>query len=445
MSISSKPTRPGGPFEVPNRRLDRSLALKARAERVIPSLSQTFSKGPTQYVQGVAPAFLAHGQGSHVWDVDGNEYIDYPMALGPVILGHNYPPVTEAVRRQAEEGTAFSLPHPLEVEVAELLVEMIPCAEMVRFGKNGSDATAGAVRVARAYTGRDIIACCGYHGWQDWYIGTTTRNRGVPEAVRRLTVPFGYNDIASLERIFDEHAGDVAAVIMEPVGVVEPRSGFLQQVADLARREGALLVYDEIVTGFRLARGGAQERYGMIPDLACVGKAMANGYPVAAVVGRRDIMQVFDEVFFSFTFGGEMVSLAAAKATLQILRDEPVIEHLWRQGRRLQDGYNDLARRFDLADVTECIGLSPRTVAVFREAGGEESLLRKSLFQQECLLRGVLFSGNHNLCYSHNDGDFDATLSAYEEAMAVLADAVRHGDERARLRGEQVQPVFRRA
>lgn len=426
-------------------KLDRSRELRKRAERLIPSCSQTFSKGPTQYVQGVAPAFLARGQGSHVWDVDGNEYIDYPMALGPVILGHNYPAVTEAVDRQAVEGTSFSLPHPLEVEVAELLVEMLPCAEMVRFGKNGSDATSGAVRVARAFTGRDVIACCGYHGWQDWYVGTTTRSKGVPEAVRRLTVPFEYNNIASLERIFEEHQGEVAAVIMEPVGVVEPRDTFLQQVADLTRREGAVFIYDEVVTGFRLARGGAQEYYGVLPDLACVGKAMANGYPVAAVVGRRDIMALFDEVFFSFTFGGEMVSLAAAKATLQIIRDEPVIEHLWTQGRRLQDGYNELARRFDLPRITECIGLPPRTVAVFRDDQGEESLLRKSLFQQECLLRGILFSGNHNLCYSHSAADIDMTLSVYEQAMAVLADAVRNRDERTQLRGEPVQPVFRRA
>lgn len=423
----------------------RSQEWKARAERIIPSCTQTFSKGPTQFVQGAAPVFLARGQGSHVWDVDGNEYIDYPMALGPIILGHNYPAVTEAVRHQAAEGTAFSLPHPLEVEVAEQLIEMVPCAEMVRFGKNGSDATAGAVRVARAFTGRDVIACCGYHGWQDWYIGTTTRNKGVPDAVRRLTVPFAYNDIGSIERIFHDHPGRVAAVIMEPVGVVEPYEGFLQQVADLTRRQGAVLIYDEVVTGFRLARGGAQQYYGVMPDLTCVGKAIANGYPVAAVVGRRDIMALFDEVFFSFTFGGEMVSLAAAQATLSVLRDEPVIEHLWAQGRRLQDGYNALARRFELSAITECVGLPPRTVVVFRDEHGTESLLRKSLFQQECILRGILFSGNHNLCYSHTPADIDATLGVYEDAMAVLADAVRAGNERTRLRGEPVQPVFRSA
>ncbi|MBI3953640.1 MAG: aminotransferase class III-fold pyridoxal phosphate-dependent enzyme [Chloroflexi bacterium] len=427
------------------RSLKRSQELKAEAERLIPSCSQTFSKGPTQFVQGVAPVFLARGQGSHVWDVDGNEYVDYPMALGPIILGHNYPAVTAAVIRQVQEGTAFSLPHPLEVELARLLVELIPCAQMVRFGKNGSDATSGAVRVARAYTGRDIIACCGYHGWQDWYIGTTTRSKGVPKAVQALTVPFQYNDSASLERIFAQHPGQVAAVIMEPVGVVEPEPGFLQAVQQLARREGALLIFDEIITGFRLALGGAQEYYGVVPDLACVGKAMANGLPIAAVVGRREVMELFDEVFFSFTFGGEAISLAASLATINEMRQKNVIGALWAMGGRLKDGYNALAAELGVGRYTECIGLAPRTVVTFKDETGAESLLLKSLFQQECLKRGVLFSGNHNVCYSHSDADIQHTLGAYRAAMEVLAEAIKAGDAAQRLEGEPVQPVFRRA
>jgi glutamate-1-semialdehyde aminotransferase len=199
------------------RSLARSQEYFNRARLVIPSCTQTFSKGPSQFVQGVAPIFLKRGQGSHVWDVDGNEYIDYPLALGPVILGYNYPAVSDAVRRQIDDGVSFSLPHPLEVEIAEALVQIIPCAEMVRYGKNGSDATSGAVRAARAYTGRELIVCCGYHGWQDWYIATTTRRKGIPQAVCDLTLTFEYNNIASLERIFQDHSDNVAAVIMEPV------------------------------------------------------------------------------------------------------------------------------------------------------------------------------------------------------------------------------------
>jgi len=416
-----------------------------RGQRVIPGCSQTFSKGWTQFTFGASPIFLRSGKGCRVIDVDGNEYVDYPMALGPIVLGHNYPRVSEAVRRQMDEGTTFSLPHPLEVQVAETLVEIVPCAEMVRFAKNGSDATSGAVRLARAFTGREIIACCGYHGWQDWYIGTTTRNKGVPKAVQDLTIPFEYNNIASLERIFAEHSGQVAAVIMEPVGVIEPEQGFLERIRELTRREGALLIFDEIITGFRLALGGAQEYFGVIPDLACFGKAMGNGYPISAVVGRREIMQLFDEVFFSFTFGGETVSLAAALATISEMRKKNVISHLWEQGQKLKDGYNVLAREFGVDRYTECIGLPPRTVVTFKDETGSESLVLKSLFQQECLKRGVLFSGGHNVCYSHSNADIDHTLQAYRAATEIMAEAIRSGDPLQRLEGKPVQAVFRQA
>jgi glutamate-1-semialdehyde 2,1-aminomutase/spore coat polysaccharide biosynthesis protein SpsF len=426
-----------------DRELKQSHELKVKAERLIPSCSQTLSKGPTQFVQGVAPVFLARGQGSHVWDIDGNEYIDYPMALGPIILGHNYPTVTEAAIRQIRDGTTFSLPHPLEVRVAELLTEVVPCAEMVRFAKNGSDATSGAVRVTRAYTGRDIIACCGYHGGQDWYIGSTTRNKGVPKAVQELTVPFEYNIIESLKRIFAQHPGQVAAVIMEPVGVVEPQNGFLEQVRDLTRREGALLVFDEIITGFRLALGGAQQYFGVTPDMACFGKGMANGYPLAAVVGSREIMRLFDEVFFSFTFGGETVSLATAFATINEIRERDVVDHLWEQGQKLKDGFNVLAQEFGVNRYTECIGLPPRTVITFKDEANTESLVFKSLFQQECLKRGVLFGGGHNVCYSHSSTDIDHTLRVYRTAMEILAEAIKSGDAALRLEGGPVEPVFR--
>ena len=426
------------------RELKRSYALKAKAARLIPSGSQTFSKAPTQFVQGVAPVFLSRGQGSYVWDVDGNKYIDYAMALGPVILGHNYSAVTEAVTRQMADGTAFSLPHPLEVDVAEALVLLLPCAEMVRFGKNGSDATSGAVRVARAYTGREVIACCGYHGWQDWYIGTTTRNKGIPKAVQALTCVFEYNNIESLRHIFAQHPGQVAAVIMEPIGVVPPHNGFLQEVRELTRREGALLIFDEVVTGFRLALDGAQGYFKVTPDLACFGKGMANGYPLAAVVGRRDIMELFDEVFFSFTFGGETLALAAAAATITELSGKNVIAHLWEQGQRLQDGYNVLAKEYQLSKFTECIGLAPRTVVTFRDETGYDSLILKSLFQQECLKRGILFSGGHNLCFNHSPADIDYTLRVYRTAMEIVADALSKRNVTERLEGDAVQPVFRK-
>ena len=430
---------------IAGRSLARSREYLARARKVIPSCTQTFSKGYTQFVQGVAPLFLERGRGSHVWDVDGNEYVDYLMALGPIVLGYDDPDVTAAVQRQLADGVTFSLPHPLEVEVAEMLAKVVPCAEMVRFGKNGSDATSGAVRAARAYSGRDVIACCGYHGWGDWYIGTTTRRSGVPTAVCELTRTFTYNDIGSLERLFAEYRGRIAAVIMEPVGVVEPSPDFLQRVAAVTHANGAVLIFDEIVTGFRLALGGAQERFGVTPDLACFGKAMANGFPLSTVVGRREIMEVFDEIFFSFTFGGEALSLAAARATIAKLREKNVIEHLWRQGTALQNGYNAFARECGLDGRTQCIGFPPRTVLVFKDRAGADSLAMKSLFQQEMIKRGILTAGGFTLCYAHSDEDARRTLEACRDALTLLARAVAEDRVEAALEGPVIQPVFRNA
>lgn len=447
-SFTSYANEPPVPEQV--RTLKRSLELKEEASRLIPGYTQTFSKGPLLFIQGVSPVYLSKGLGSHVWDVDQNEYIDYPMALGPVILGHNYPAVTNAVVQQINLGTSFSLAHPLELEVASLLVDQIPCAEMVRFGKNGSDATSGAVRAARAFTGRDIIACCGYHGWQDWYIGTTTRGRGVPEAVSDLTATFTYNNFASLEKIFAENPGQVAAVIMEPIGVEEPEDDFLSKVRELTRREGTVLIYDEVVTGFRLGLGGAQEYFGVIPDLTCVGKAMGNGYPISAVVGSREIMKIFDDVFFSFTFGGEAVSLAASRATIEEIIEKPVIEHLWQQGQRLRDGFNVLAETYNLGHYLECVGLPPHTAISYKD-GAEKAgisadidfLQVKSLFQQECVKRGVLVSSSQNMSFSHSNQDIDYTLRVYRTSMEILSVALKEGDLLSRLEGPLVEPVFR--
>ena len=429
----------------PSRRMEKSQEYLALAQRFVPGCSQTFSKAPSQFVQGVSPAFVRRAEGCRVWDVDGNEYIDYVMALGAVILGHKDSDVTRAVAAQLEEGTIFSLPHPLEVDVAMLLADVVPCAEMARFGKNGSDATSGAVRAARALTGRERVACCGYHGWQDWYIGTTTRNRGVPRAVQDLTSTFGYNDIASLERLFAAYPGEIACVILEPIGVVEPVDNFLHKVAEITRANGALLVFDEVITGFRLAEGGAQEYYGVVPDFGCFGKAMANGYPISAVVGRRELMQVFDEIFFSFTFGGETLSLAATQATIAKIRAGHVIDHLWRQGKSIQSEFNALVDGLGLGDLVHCVGLPPRTVVTFKDRDGKDSLALRSLFQQEMVKRGVLFLVGFNMALAHQDADVDQTLEACRQALDVVAGAVDTNSVERRLDGPMVQAVFRRA
>lgn len=425
--------------------INKSLQLYNIARNLIPSCSQTFSKGYTQFSFKVSPVFIETAKDCRVWDVDGNEYIDYSMALGSITLGYAYPGVNDAISEQLNKGIVYSLPHPLEVKLSQFLVDIIPCAEMVRFAKNGSDVTTGAVRAARAYTGRDKIISCGYHGWHDWYIGTTTRNKGIPKAVQELTLTFEYNNIESLKKLFDENRGEIAAVILEPVGVVAPEKGFLEEVKELTHKNGALLIFDEIVTGFRLSEGGAQEYFGVVPDLACYGKGMANGMPVSAVVGTREVMKIFDEIFFSFTFGGETISLAASIATINEMKVKGVIEHLWKMGRKLQDGFNALAVKHGLNTVTECIGFPPRTVITFKDTHGQESLELKTLFQQEAIKRGVLFSGAQNMCYSHTDTNIERTLEVYDESLGILAGAIKGGDVESYLEGEIVQPVFRKA
>jgi glutamate-1-semialdehyde aminotransferase len=263
--------------------------------------------------------------------------------------------------------------------------------------------------------------------------------------VRRLTLTFDYNDIDTLKRIFAEHSGQVAGIVIEPIGVVAPENGFLQEIRELCKREGSLLIFDEIITGFRLARGGAQEYFGVVPDLACFGKAMANGYPLSAIVGPGEIMKVFEEIFFSFTFGGEALSLAAARATMKEIAEKEVIGHLWEKGERLMDGTAVLARELGVEGHVRCLGLPPRTVVNFYDESGRESFLIKSLFQQECLKRGVLFSGGHNLCFSHSDADIDSTLRTYRAAMEIIGDAIRKNKVRECLEGEPVTPVFRKA
>jgi glutamate-1-semialdehyde-2,1-aminomutase len=425
------------------RTLARSREWLERSARRIPGCAQTFSKGPISFVQNVAPNFLVRGKGPWVWDVDGNRYVDYILGLGPVILGHADPAVNDAAARQMALGVSFSLPHTVEVEVAELLCDLIPCAEMVRFGKNGSDATAAAVRVARAFTGRDLVVRCGYHGWQDWFIGSTSRYLGVPAAVRALTLRFPYNDPGALERIFAERPGQVACVILEAVVLEPPAPGFLEGLREQCRRHGALLIFDEIVTGFRMAFGGAQEYFKVLPDLACFGKAMANGFPLSAVVGRAAVMRLFEDVFFSGTHGGEAVSLAACQATIAELRRRDGFAALWRTGARLQDGARRILSDLGIAHRVDCPGLPPRTGFSFRADTEAETLALRSLFQQEALKRGILTHGNHMISLAHTDEVVDLTLEIYREVFAAVADALAHGDAERRLEGPPVKVVVR--
>ena len=423
------------------RSLTGSEALWKQAMALMPNGTQTLSKGPAVFVDGVHPKYLQRGQGSHVWDVDGNEYIDYGMACASVILGYAYPCVAEAIAKQAYEGTNFTMMHPLETDVAQLLVAMVPCAEMVRFAKNGSDATSAAVRIARAYTGREKIAHCGYHGWEDWYAIGTPRRRGIPKILGDYLFTFKWNDPDSLRQIFQEHPGEVAAIILEHAAEM-PKDGFLQQVTDLAHDHGALVIFDEIYTGFRYAVGGAQEYFGVIPDLVALGKAMSNGMPLSAVAGSREIMKDTEDVFFSMTFGGETASLAAAKACLTEIRKGMVISFIWTQGRKLMEGFNRLAKEIQLRAEATC--LPPKNAFDFYNSSGTLSSDIKSLFLQEMCKRGVIMGFGFNLIsYSHSDADISDTLEAIGEALQVVKKATDEGNIDKYMEGRKIETVFR--
>ncbi len=420
--------------------ISQSDEYYARALQLIPAVTQTLAKGPGQYVRGVAPKFLRRGKGSHVWDVDGNEFLDYNMGIGPLSLGYCYEPVDRAIRDQLSEGITFSQMHPLEVEVAELIHQIIPNAEGVRYSKTGCDVTTAAVRLARASTGRSKVLCCGYHGWHDWYIAVTDRNRGIPQEVQDLTFTFNYNDIQSVADSIDN---DTACVILEPVVFEAPRDNFLHRLKELCAQNGTLLIFDEMWTGFRLALGGAQEYFGVQADLMCYSKAVANGMPLSILAGRKDIMSLCDrDIFFFTTFGGEALSLAAARATIGELRDKRVPDYLARQGKKIKEGYNAITRELGM-EYTTCTGFDCRTIVTFNSSAGNPLEL-KSLLQQELIRRGILWGGFHNMSFSHTDDDVAYTLAAYREALPVLHEAVRNGSVRSSLKGEPVEPVFRK-
>jgi glutamate-1-semialdehyde 2,1-aminomutase len=427
------------------RNYTRSTEWLRRAKATMPSASQTYSKSYRYYCEGAAPAFIERGEGCRLWDVDGNSYIDYLLALGPITLGYADPAVDEAIKRQLRKGIVFSQPSPLEVELAEVIVDIVPSAELVRFVKNGSDATSAAVRLARAYTGRDVVLSCGYHGMQDWYIGSSENNLGVPQAVQDLIETFPFNDIAALEAALDRHDGAVAAVIMEPLRTEEPLPGYLAKVRELTTKRGVVLIFDEVVTGFRVALGGAQSRYGVTPDLTALGKGMANGMPLSAVVGRAEIMQLADQgAFISLTFGGETLSLAAALATIEELKRRDVFRHTWALGERLQRGMQDAVERTSAGDIAKVAGTQIMPALFFKACGNATANDVLSLFQQELAARGVLFLGVNYLCASHTEDDIDYTIGVFTEALHEVS-KLKHGTPLEELlKGASYRPIFKR-
>lgn len=432
-------------------RYRRSIELSARAHAVIPGGCHTYAKGDDQYPL-LAPGFIARGRGCHVWDVDGNEFIEYGMGLRAVTLGHAYPRVVNAVAEALELGTNFTRPAPIEVECAEMLLAEVENAEQVKFAKDGSTVTTAAVKLARAYTGRDLIAVCIDHpffSYNDWFFSVTPMTAGIPEAVRQLTVTFRYNDLESAERVFTEHPGRIAGVILEPARTEEPAPGFLSGLKSLCERNGSILIFDEMITGFRWARGGAQKLYGVRPHLSTFGKALANGFALSALCGDREIMQLGglnhdrERVFLlSTTHGGEVHAMAAAIATMREYAEQPVIETLYDRGDRLRAAVDEIARRHGVSEHFKVVGRSCNLQYVTADRDGKPSQAFRALFLQELIRHGVI-APSFVVSFSHAPEDIDRTAEAVDAALAVYARALEDGVEK-HLVGPPVKPVYRK-
>jgi glutamate-1-semialdehyde 2,1-aminomutase len=424
---------------------EKSQSLLTVAKTIIPSASQTYSKSFRCFCEGAAPVFLEKGKGCRVYDVDGNAFLDFLLGFGPVTIGYNDKRINQAIVEQLARGISFTLPHRLEAELAQKVVDIIPCAEMVKFVKNGSDAAAAAVRLARAFTGRDMILCCGYHGFHDWYVGSTSNNRGVPRSVADLTQPFPYNDVASLDWLLEKHMGKVAAVILEPVSLEEPENQFLETIRSLCNRHGVVLIFDEVVTGFRIALGGAQAYYQVMPDLCCMGKGIANGMPLSLLAGKKEIMKTMDHgAFVSTTFGGETLSMAAALETIRIMETLDYFEHTWNLGRMWLDSVDRIIRDKGAGEFVLTAGLPPHSGVMFRTLGTVSAEDFKSLFIQEIIAMGILSLGINNYCLAHTKEDVMKYATAVETALDVCRKAVESGSAAPFLRGGRFNPVFAR-
>lgn len=433
------------PYSAPGR------MLQQRAHELIPGGCHTYAKGDDQFPKQ-APPFIVRGKGCHVWDLEGHEFIEYGMGLRAVTLGHAFAPVVEAAFRQLSSGSNFTRPAPIEVECAQQLLALLPTAEMVKFCKDGSHAVDGAVRLARAYTRRDIVAICGDHPFfstNDWFIGTTEMNAGIPESSRQLVVKFRYNNIASLEALFARYDGEIACVVMEAARTEEPAPGYLEGVKRICHAHGALLVFDEMITGFRWHLKGAQHEYGVTPDLSTFGKALSNGFSVSALAGRREIMQLGgsdhqrERVFLlSTTHGAETHELAAALATMRFYRDYPVVETLYARGARIREGFERAVEDNGLVGYVDVVGRDCNLVFGTRDAEKKPSQAFRTLFLQE-MIKGGVIAPSFVVSYSHSEQDLERTIDAASASLAIYRNALEDGVEKY-LEGGSVRPVFRR-
>ncbi len=428
-----------------------SLILQKKFNSLIPGGSHTYAKGDDQFPEFM-PVYIEKGKGCHIWDVDGNKYIEYAMGLRSVTLGHNFEPVVSAAYKQMLKGTNFGRLAKIELECAETFLSMIENAEMVKFSKNGSDSTNGAIKLARAYTGRDMIGICADHPFfsvDDWFISTTPMNAGIPKAISKMTAKFNYNDLESIEKMFEKHSDKIACIILEPEKYTPPKNDFLNKAKEICHKNGALFILDEMITGFRWDNGGAQKIYKVDPDLSTFGKAMGNGFSIAALAGKREFMKLGglhhekERVFLnSTTHGAETHALAAAIATMNYYRDNNVTDFLSKQGRKLKKGINKASRELGIEDKVSIIGPDCCSVYTTRDPEGNPSQPFRTLFIQELMKRRLLMPSTI-VSYSHSDSDIQTTVERMYDAMIIYKKALEEGIEKY-LKGRPVAPVWRK-
>lgn len=428
-----------------------SKRLQRMSHSLIPGGAHTYAKGDDQYPEHT-PMFITHGQGCHVWDTDGNEFIEYGMGLRAVTLGHAFEPVVEAAAKQMALGINFTRPAKIEVDAAEAFLQIVDGAEMVKFAKNGSDVTTAAVKLARAYTGRELVAICGdqpFFSTDDWFIGTTEMNAGIPPVIANLTLKFRYNDLHSLRTLFDQYPGQIACVIMEAEACVPPEPGYLRQLKELCEARGAVLVFDEMITGFRWHLRGAQKFHGVVPHLSTFGKALGNGFAISALAGKREIMRLgglqHDQrrVFLlSTTHGAEGHALAAAMETMRVYCQRGVVDVLWTQGEKLRALVSQSIAENKLEKYFEMIGRPCNLVYATHDQHRQHSQPFRTLFIQELIRRGIL-APSFVVSFSHSDADLEQTAQAVHEALTIYRKALDEGVEKY-LEGRPVKPVNRR-
>lgn len=425
---------------------ENSNSLLDKVVESIPLAAQTYSKSYRYFVKGESPLFMERGNGAYVYDVDGNKFTDYICALGPITVGYNNKVINDAIVEQLNKGIIFSQPSPIAFELAEKIKSFVPGSEMVRFMKNGSDVTTAAIRLARAHTGREHIVVCGYHGIHDWYIGSTENNAGIPKGVCDLTHTFNYNDLDSLNLLIRDYPEQIAAIIIEPIQDNGPADGFLEGLRQLADKNGIVLIYDEVVSGFRYANGGAVELYGIIPDVVAMGKGMANGMPLSAIAGKKYLLELIEtqKVFISTTFGGECLSIAASLAVLDMYEKNDITKHMWRLGQKMLDGFKGYIDEYKLSEYVRCYGLAPHSGVVFEDSLKANYLQLQTLYQKIMIQHGILTTGVNNISFAHSEEDIDILVDAFGEAMKKIRSVVSGDTDIDSLIKTTINPVFKR-